>query len=886
MALDVGTLVAYLKLDVSDVGVQVRRMQDDVRRSMNDMDKTTTAGTSKMTTTVASMAKRVGGLMAGAFVVERVVDFFKSSIDAAGEANAAVQRSSIVFGANSKTIEAWAKGAARNFGISEQAAISSAASFGDMFAQIGFTSAAAAGMSKDVVALAADLGAFKGMKTEDVLERIAAGFRGEYDSLQVLVPSISAAAIEQQALTATGKKSADSLTSQEKAAATLAVVMKGAGNATGFYAKHAQDKAQVEKTAAAATEELVAKVGQRLLPAYTALVSFGRDHVIPFLSGTVDVVSAGADALAPMASAVGALASGFRDLPGPIQGSLVGMLAFILLKDRLAAVGTTIKTDMVSALDTVRLKAMYAGDAATAAGGGFRGMASAIGASAGAGLRGAASGLLGVLGGPWGAAFTGATALVGLWLQKQADARRRVEELTSAIEADSGALGENTRQKLVNQLETDGVLQAARTLGISVSDVTAAILDDTDALARVNEALARTGEIMTSQGDQAFRQYEGEINTVTGAVEGQTAAITEAKAAIERKRDALVGITPKVDAFGNTIQSAGDKTGGAASKIETLADKLDRLSGDTLDAREASRRYEQAVDDLADALKEADKGHVKTADRMNTSTEAGRRLQSALDNVAETTMKSAKADLTRGDSLDVVIKRVEDARQGFIANAIQMGYSEKAANSLADQFGLTTLNVQALSMQISKVPPVKLSINQEIFNAAMADVRAQLSSLSGVATVTARLNATALKNELKLLQNGVNPSTAANGLISVNGVRAMAAGDVTRQASIMRRMAPILWNEAPGGEAYIPLASSKRARSTKILAETNRLMGDPLGVNGGAGQTALALSPSALEGAVRNGMRGMTVRFDRVSAVGDYVLGVLDSAQSREAAFT
>ena len=30
----------------------------------------------------------------------------------------------------------------------------------------------------------------------------------------------------------------------------------------------------------------------------------------------------------------------------------------------------------------------------------------------------------------------------------------------------------------------------------------------------------------------------------------------------------------------------------------------------------------------------------------------------------------------------------------------------------------------------------------------------------------------------------------------------------------------------------------------------------------------------------------MTVRFDRVSAVGDYVLGVLDSAQSREAAFT
>jgi hypothetical protein len=30
----------------------------------------------------------------------------------------------------------------------------------------------------------------------------------------------------------------------------------------------------------------------------------------------------------------------------------------------------------------------------------------------------------------------------------------------------------------------------------------------------------------------------------------------------------------------------------------------------------------------------------------------------------------------------------------------------------------------------------------------------------------------------------------------------------------------------------------------------------------------------------------MTVRFDRVSTVGDYVLGVLDSAQSREAVYS
>lgn len=539
--------------------------------------------------------------------------------------------------------------------------------------------------------------------------------------------------------------------------------------------------------------------------------------MIPFLSGTVDAVSAGADAVAPLASAVGALASGFRDLPGPIQGSLVGMLAFILLKDRLVSFGTAVQGSLKTAGSTVQSfseAVHYAGLVSERAGGGMAGFAAGARTFTGsAGLmKGAASGLLGVLGGPWGAAFTSATALVGLWMQKQADARRRVEELTAAIEADSGALGENTRQKIVNQLETDGVLTAARALGISVADVTAAILDDTDALARVNAGLdayiTAQSEALGGSQDYAAAMVgvTAETDKVTGAVTGQTQAIAEAKAAIERKRDALVGITPKVDAYGNSIQGAGDKTSGAASKIETLADKLERLSGDTLDAREASRRYEQAVDDLADALKQADKDHVKNADRMNTSTDVGRRLQSALDSVAESTIKSAKADLTRGDSLSVVTQRVEAARQGFIASAIQMGYSEKAAQALADRLGLTTTSVQALSSQISKVPPVDLSVNQATFNAAMSDVRAQLSSLSGVATVTANLDASRLKNELRMLQNGINPNVAANGLISVNGVRAMAAGDVTRQASIMSRMAPILWNEAPGGEAYIPTA--------------------------------------------------------------------------------
>jgi len=73
------------------------------------------------------------------------------------------------------------------------------------------------------------------------------------------------------------------------------------------------------------------------------------------------------------------------------------------------------------------------------------------------------------------------------------------------------------------------------------------------------------------------------------------------------------------------------------------------------------------------------------------------------------------------------------------------------------------------------------------------------------------------------------------------------------------------------------------------IARRINFTGDSRAASGIAPSTVSRTAPYAtsdLESAVRNGMQGMTVRFDRVSTVGDYVLGVLDSAQSREAVYS
>ena len=822
MSLDVGTLVGYLKLDVSDVGKQVRKAQDDVRRGLGDLDKDADKAGAKVgtsfTTSLTRGLKTAGAVLGGVFIVDKVVAWFRGAIDAASDANETINKSTVIFGKNQAAMQEWAKGAVRNLGMTSAGALDAASGFGDMFSQLGFGADQAAAMSRQIVQMGADFGSFNNLGTEDVLERIAAGFRGEYDSLQKLIPNISAARVQQEALAMTGKKSAESLTAQEKAAATLAIVQKDGARAMGDFARTSNDTANVQKQAAAAAQELAVKVGNVLLPAYTALVRFGRDQVIPFLSGTVDVI-------APLVSGIGALASGFRDLPGPIQGAVVGMLAFILLKDRLAAVGTTIKTDVASALDTVRLKAMYAGDAATAAGGGFRGMASALGASAGAGLRGAASGLLGVLGGPWGAAFTGATALVGLWMQKQAESKARVQALSDSLEDQTGAITGNTRALMAKRLLEDGVMDDARKMGLSLDDVTSAALGQADALNRVNAQIDDylSKNVYDSAGEYArdMRKALGGAAADTAEAVRQSTMLTEA---VGETGDASKQAT-------KSITGAGDAAKIAASDFETMADRLMRLTNQALDARSASRDYEAAVDDLADAVK-------KNGETLDVNTEKGRANQAALDQVAVSAVKLAKANLENGDSLETVNKQMDTSRAAFIEQAAKMLGSKTAAEQLADQLGITRGTVSSLADEISKAntKTVKITVDQAYLNAQLATVRAELSSLSGVATVTARLNATQLKNEIKLLQNGVSSSWQANGsIMQFAGGGFRGAGIYSDGADIVR-----FAERGTGGEAYIPLASSKRARSTKILAETNRLMGDPLDTGSGAGRVTVA----------------------------------------------
>lgn len=254
-----------------------------------------------------SMGKKLVGGIVGAIAVAKIADFLGDSISAASDLNETISASQQIFGANAKAIEKWGNTASTSMGLSKQAAIDAATSFGDMFLQLGFSGDAAEANSTKIVQMAADLGSFKNLPTGDVLDMISGAMRGEYDSLQRVIPNINAARVEHEALTETGKKSASALTAQEKAQATMNIIMKDGSRAAGDYARTAGGVANQQKTAAAQTEDLKAKLGTALLPVVRQVLKMFNDFM-PVIQGVADWIGKNTAIVGPLVVALGILA--------------------------------------------------------------------------------------------------------------------------------------------------------------------------------------------------------------------------------------------------------------------------------------------------------------------------------------------------------------------------------------------------------------------------------------------------------------------------------------------------------------------------------------------------------------------------------------------------
>ena len=133
--------------------------------------------------TAAAAAK---GFMILDTAISGGIEVMGDAIDAASDLNETLSKSGAVFDDNADEIEEWGAKADEAMGLSQQAAIEAAASFGDLFNKVGLTADQSVDMSQNLVALSADLASFNNLAggSAEALEKIKSGLAGETEPLR------------------------------------------------------------------------------------------------------------------------------------------------------------------------------------------------------------------------------------------------------------------------------------------------------------------------------------------------------------------------------------------------------------------------------------------------------------------------------------------------------------------------------------------------------------------------------------------------------------------------------------------------------------------------------------------------------------------------------
>ncbi len=259
---------------------------------------------SKFSQMGSTLAKVVGG---GA-----LLSFANSAKNMASDVAEAASKVGVVFGESRVVVDQFAATSAKAFGISKGAALEATGTFGNLFTATGLAKDAAAGMSVDVVKLAADLGSFNNLGTDEVLEKLRSGLVGEVEPLRALGINFNAAAVEAKAMEMGLADANGEISEGAKVQARYALILEQTKTAQGDFARTADGMANSSKIAAASAQDTSAKFGDVLAPA--------------------------------MAKANAMLSAGlelFNGLPGPLQQVTIGVgllsAAVVLVAGRTAA---------------------------------------------------------------------------------------------------------------------------------------------------------------------------------------------------------------------------------------------------------------------------------------------------------------------------------------------------------------------------------------------------------------------------------------------------------------------------------------------------------------------------------------------------------------------
>lgn len=430
-----------------------------------------------------------------------------------------------------------------------------------------------------------------------------------------------------------------------------------------------------------------------------------------------------------------------------------------------------------------------------------------------------------------------AAALVASLTVKPTSANDWISATTQSISQQSDAL-DKLQQKYNSRGGISRVLGAATEILPGVSKTIGDERNQIDALAKSSEAAQKQlaavqGEFakiyQNVTGHNALIDVIGDPSAGFAKIERELSGIA-AKAnidlsqpvgtwsdSLDKAARAAFGVAPGAQEAALAIQAVSNTASAGTDQVKAFGDALNAIFTTNFDPGDAQRAFFSAILDLKQAALTSKGIKVTWGD---DASKEGLAFQDAAEKVIQNIIGIDSAMAGQGKTADQINQANKYLIVGFTNLATSLGLPQAAIDKLIkglptlQQLKDTKINVDASPVDTAQTKADKLT-KTKIAPKADIDLGAFNTKAQVIDGKIAQWNKTPIN---------VTPPSPATGPFAQ--YKTWANGGIESHVAQISPPVSRVWAEPEtGGEAYIPLADSKRARSASVLSDVARRFG-------------------------------------------------------------
>ncbi|WP_028265189.1 hypothetical protein [Arthrobacter sp. MA-N2] len=333
------------------------------------------------------------------------------------------------------------------------------------------------------------------------------------------------------------------------------------------------------------------------------------------------------------------------------------------------------------------------------------------------------------------------------------------QDYTQALKDDNEQLGIHVRAQAAKALSDAGAFDAARTLGISQTVLTDALMGVAGAQDIVTAATDKASQMAVGSGERyrgaakdnvdaqnkqinAAKTVTDALNTQSGAIERNKQGIIDQKAAMDTTTGALtaqqIALQGQASQYGSSVpvyqaavKSQQDLADQAAQTTANMIQQndaagllkmtLDGLNGKAISAAQAQNAFDSQLANMGTHVDKVGKTVQFTTANIGDMSAASVALRGQLNSQVSGLMAVVEANGGLNDSTGQAKAEMEKMRQQIIDNAVAHGVDKDAVTAYIDKL-----------LAIPKtVPPTKLEIDKAKAEADIAEFQRQVDAVHG-----------------------------------------------------------------------------------------------------------------------------------------------------------